>query len=173
MKIRKLTLLVASLAMVLGIGTSALAQGTQEHHAQEPPAQQQPQTQDPQAQQPQTQGPPAQEPPAQQPQTQGPPAQEPQVELSCADIFREEQRQLAETGVYPTPVSDEARACEDSGEVNTFPPPIFSDSEGFLYVLDPIADRYTSHDPATGLLHIYDLVTHTYYTYDLASGTYV
>src|SRR5215218_6370307 len=158
MKIRKLTLLVASLAMVLGIGTSALAQGTQEHHAQEPPAQQQPQTQDPQAQ---------------QPQTQGPPAQEPQVELSCADIFREEQRQLAETGVYPTPVSDEARACEDSGEVNTFPPPIFSDSEGFLYVLDPIADRYTSHDPATGLLHIYDLVTRTYYTYDPASGTYV
>ena len=168
MKIRKLTLLVASLAMVLGIGTSALAQGTQEHHAQEPPAQQQPQTQEPQAQQPQTQ-----EPQAQQPQTQGSPAQEPQVELSCADIFREEQRQLAETGVYPTPVSDEARACEDSGEVNTFPAPAFSDSEGFLYVLDPIADRYTSHDPATGLLHIYDLVTRTYYTYDPASGTYV
>ena len=158
MKIRKLTLLVASLAMVLGIGTSALAQGTQEHHAQEPPAQQQPQTQDPQAQ---------------QPQTQGPPAQEPQVELSCADIFREEQRQLAETGVYPTPVSDEARACEDSGEVNTFPPPIFSDSEGFLYVLDPIADRYTSHDPASGLLRIFDMVTDSFYTYNPASGTYV
>ena len=153
MKIKKLTLLVASLAMVLGIGTSALAQGTQEHHAQEPPAQQQPQTQEPQPQQPQ--------------------AQEPPVELSCADIFREEQRQLAETGVYPTPVSDEARACEDSGEVNTFPAPAFSDSEGFLYVLDPIADRYTSHDPATGLLYIYDLVTRSFYTYDSARGTYV
>ena len=80
---------------------------------------------------------------------------------------------MAQTGVYPTPVSDEARACEDSGEVNWFPAPYFHDSEGFLYVLDPIADRYTSHDPATGLLHIYDLVTRTYYTYDPASGTYV
>jgi len=158
MKIRKLTLLVASLAMVLGIGTSALAQGTQEHHAQEPPAQQQPQTQEPQAQ---------------QPQTQGPPAQEPQVELSCADIFREEQRQLAETGVYPTPVSDEARACEDSGEVNTYPVPYFYDSDGFLYVLDPVADRYTSHDPASGLLRIFDMVTDSFYTYNPASGTYV
>lgn len=168
MKIKKLTLLVASLAMVLGIGTSALAQETQDHHAQEPPAQQQPQTQQPQAQQPQVQGPPAQEPAAQQPQ-----AQEPPVKLSCADIFREEQTLLAQTGVYPTSVSDEARACEDSGEVNTYPAPYFYDSEGFLYVLDPVADRYTSHDPATGLLYIYDLVTRSFYTYDSARGTYV
>jgi hypothetical protein len=80
---------------------------------------------------------------------------------------------LAQTGVYPTSVSDEARACEDSGEVNTYPAPYFYDSDGFLYVLDPVADRYTSHDPATGLLNIYDLVTRSFYTYDPASGTYV
>jgi len=36
-----------------------------------------------------------------------------------------------------------------------------------------VADRYTSHDPATGLLYIYDLVTHSFYTYDPDRGTYL
>jgi hypothetical protein len=40
MKIKKLTLMVAMLAMVLGIGGYALAQVAQEPPAQEPPAEQ-------------------------------------------------------------------------------------------------------------------------------------
>ena len=150
MKMKNLALLVAMLALVLGIGSSALAQVMGEHHAQEPPAQQQ------------------QAPPAQQPQ-----APEPPVELSCADIYRAEQAELAAGSGYPTSVSDEARACDASGEANPYPAPYFYDDEGFLYVYDPVADRYTAPDPATGLLYIYDLVTDTFYTYDPASGSYV
>ena len=165
MTIKNPMLLVAILALVLGIGSSALAQVTEEHEDQEHQAQE-PQTQEPQAQESQAQQ--APEPPAQQPQAPAPP-----VELSCADIFRAEQAELGAGSDYPTSVSDEARACEDSGEVNPYPAPYFYDSEGFLYVYDPVADRYTSTDPATGLLRIYDLVTDSYYTYDPATGTYV
>jgi hypothetical protein len=152
MKISKLTLLVVTLALVLGICSSALAQVMEEHDAQEPPAQE----------------PPAQEPPAQQP-----PAQEPPAELSCQDIFRAEQAELGAGSAYPTSVSEEARACEESGEVNPYPAPYFYDSEGFLYAYDPVADRYTAPDPVTGLLYIYDIVTDSYYTYDPATGSYV
>jgi outer membrane biosynthesis protein TonB len=206
MKMKNLALLVAMLALVLGIGGSALAQVMGEHHAQQPAAQQQqaqqpaaqqqqaqqPSTQQQQAQQPSTQQQQAQEPPAQQPQAppaqqaqeppaqqpQAPPAQQPQapeppVELSCADIYRAEQAELAAGSGYPTSVSDEARACDDSGEANPYPAPIFYDDEGFLYVYDPVADRYTAPDPATGLLHFYDIVTDSYSTYDPETGEYL
>ncbi len=95
------------------------------------------------------------------------------VEVPCADIFRDEQAELAALGEYPTVASDEARACEELGVANPFPAPYFYDAEGFLYTYDPVADRYTSTDPDTGLLYIYDLVTETFYTYDPATGTYV
>ncbi len=95
-------------------------------------------------------------------------------EASCEAIFRDEQAGLAATGVYPTPASEDARACEDLGYVNYFPVPYFYDTDGFMYTLDPVADRYTSNtDPATGFYYIYDLVTDLFYTYDPVSGTYL
>ncbi len=95
------------------------------------------------------------------------------VEVPCADIFRDEQAELAALGEYPTVASDEARACEELGVANPYPAPYFYDDQGFLYAYDPVADRYTAPDPATGLLYIYDLITDTFYTYDPATGTYV
>jgi hypothetical protein len=164
MKIKKLTLVVAMLAMVLGIGGYALAQVAEEPVAQEPAAEQ----------------PVAQEPVAQEPAVQEPVAQEPVVpepvldEASCETRFRDEQAELAATGVYPTPVSDDARACEDLGFVNLYPIPYFYDTDGFMYIYDPVADRYTSDpDPATGIYHIYDLVTDRFYTYDPVNRTYL
>jgi hypothetical protein len=175
---KNLALLVAMLALVLGIGSSALAQVMGEHHAQQAPAQQQ-QAQEPPAQQQQAQEPPAQQPQepqaqqAQEPPAQQPQAPEPPVELSCEDIFRAEQAELAAGSGYPTSVSDEARACDASGEANPYPAPYFYDDEGFLYVYDPVADRYTAPDPATGLLRFYDIVTGSYSTYDPVTGEYL
>jgi hypothetical protein len=164
MKIKKLTLMVAMLAMVLGIGSYALAQVAEEPVAQEPAAEQ-----------PATQEPVAQEAAVQEPVAQEPVAPEPVLdEASCERRFRDEQAELAATGVYPTPVSDDARACEDLGFVNLYPIPYFYDTEGFMYTYDPVADRYTSNpDPATGVYHIYDLVTDRFYTYDPANRTYL
>ncbi len=65
------------------------------------------------------------------------------------------------------------RACEELGVPNPYPAPYFYDTEGFLYTYDPVADRYTAPDPATGLLYIYDLITDTFYTYEPATGSYV
>lgn len=169
MKIRKLTLMVAMLAMVLGIGGYALAQVAEEPIAQEPAAEQSV------GQEPVAQEPVAQEPVAQEPTVQEPVAQEPVLdEASCETRFRDEQAELAATGVYPTPVSDDARACEELGFVNLYPIPYFYDTEGFMYTYDPVADRYTSDpDPTTGVYHIYDLVNDRFYTYDPVSGTYL
>ncbi len=154
MKVKKLTLMVAMLAMVLGIGGYALAQVAEEPVAQEPAAEQ---------------------PVTQQPVAQEPAAQEPVLdEASCKTRFRDEQAELAATGVYPTAVSDDARACEELGFVNLYPVPYFYDSEGFMYTYDPVADRYASNpDPATGVYHIYDLVNDRFYTYNPVSGTYL
>lgn len=154
MQVKKLTLMVAMLAMLLGIGGYALAQVAEEPVAQEPAAEQ---------------------PVTQQPVAQEPAAQEPVLdETSCETRFRDEQAELAANdGVYPTAVSDDARACEELGFVNLYPVPYFYDSEGFMYTYDPVADRYASNpDPATGVYHIYDLVTDRFYTYDPASDTY-
>jgi hypothetical protein len=153
MQVKKLTLMVAMLAMVLGIGGYALAQVAEEPVAQEPAAEQ---------------------PVIQQPVAQEPAAQEPVLdETSCETRLRDEQAELAATGVYPTAVSDDARACEELGFVNLYPVPYFYDSEGFMYTYDPVADNYTSDPaPATGIYYIYDLVTDRFYTYDPASGTY-
>ncbi len=157
MKIKKLTLLVATLALVLGLASSAVAQV-----ADEPPAQD-----------PQTEEPPAHDPAAHEPQAQETPTQEAPAEVSCADIFRQEQTELAQTGVYPTSVSEQARACEDSGEYNPYPAPYFYDSEGFLYIFDPVADVYWStYDPVAGVYYIYDLTIDDYYTYDPSTGTF-
>lgn len=179
MKIRKLTLMVAMLAMILAIGGYALAQVAQEPVTQEPVAQE-PVAQESAAEQPAAQETAAQEPVAQEPAVQAPVAQEPVVpepvldEASCETRFRDEQAELAATGVYPTPVSDDARACEELGFVNLYPVPYFYDTDGFMYTYDPVADRYTSDpDPATGVYHIYDLVNDRFYTYDPASGTYL
>ena len=153
MQVKKLTLMVAMLAMLLGIGGYALAQVAEEPVAQEPAAEQ---------------------PVTQQPVAQEPAAQEPVLdEASCETRFRDEQAELAANGVYPTAVSDDARACEELGFVNLYPVPYFYDSEGFMYTYDPVADHYTSDpDPATGIYYIYDLVTDRFYTYDPASDTY-
>jgi hypothetical protein len=173
MKIKKLTVLVMMLAMVLGVGSYALAQVAQEPVPQEPAAQQ-PVADEPLAQEPAAQQPVAQESATEQPIAEEPVAQQPAPEISCEDVFRAEQRELAEGGVYPTSVSEEARACEEAGSVNLYPVPYFYDTEGFIYTYDPVADRYTSNsDPATGVYHIYDLVTDRFYTYDPASGTYL
>ena len=102
-------------------------------------------------------------------------AQEPVLdEASCEGIFRDEQVELAQLGVYPTSVSEDARACEDLGFVNLYPVPYFYDTEGFMYTYDPVSDRYNSDlDPATGVYYIFDLVTDRFYTYDPVSGTYL
>ena len=168
MKIRKLTLMVAMLAMVLGIGGYALAQVAEEPVPQEEePAAEQPVAQEP--------APAAQEPVVQEPVAPEPAAPEPVLdEASCETRFRDEQAELAATGVYPTSVSDDARACEELGFVNLYPVPYFYDTEGFMYTYDPVADRYTSDpDPTTGVYYIYDLVTDRFYTYDPANGTYL
>jgi len=104
-----------------------------------------------------------------------PAAQEPVLdEASCEGIFRDEQVELAQLGVYPTSVSEDARACEDLGFVNLYPVPYFYDTEGFMYTYDPVSDRYNSDlDPATGVYYIFDLVTDRFYTYDPVSGTYL
>jgi hypothetical protein len=174
MKIRKLTFMVAMLAMVLGIGGYALAQVAEEPVGQEPAAEQSV-GQAPVAQEPVAQEPVAQEPAAQEPAAQEPVAQEPILDaVSCETRFRDEQAELAATGVYPTPVSDDARACEELGFVNPYPVPYFYDAEGFVYTYDPVADRYTSNpDPTTGVYYIYDLVNDRFYTYDPVSGTYL
>jgi hypothetical protein len=71
MKIKKLTLLVAVLAMVLSVGSYAVAQVTQEPVAQEEHvAQEEPIAEESVAQQPVIQQPAAQEPVAQQPVAQ-------------------------------------------------------------------------------------------------------
>ena len=169
MKIKKLALMVAMLAMVLGIGGYALAQVAEEPVAEEPVAQ------ETAAEQPVAQEPVAQETAVQEPVAQEPVAPEPVLdEASCQSIFREEQAELAATGVYPTPVSEDARECENLGFVNLYPVPYFYDTEGFMYTYDPVADRYTSDpDPATGIYYIYDLVNDRFYTYDPTSGTYL
>ena len=148
MKIKKLTLLVATLTMVLGIGSSTMAQVAEE--------------------------PVAENPVAEESEAEGSVAEEPVAELSCADLFRNEQIELAEGAAYPTSVSEEARACDDSGAINPYPAPYFYDTDGLLYTYDPVSDRYTSsYDEAAGVYHIYDLVSNTFYAYDPASGTYV
>ena len=164
MKIKKLTLMVAMLAMVLGIGGYALAQVAEEPVAQEPAAEQ-----------PTAQKPVAQEAAVQEPVAQEPVAPKPVLDkATCEGIFREEQAELAATSVYPTSVSEDARACEDLGFVNLYPVSYFYDTEGFMYTYDPVADRYTSDpDPATDIYYIYDLVKDRFYTYDPASGTYL
>ena len=81
MKTKKLMLLFTMLAMVASIGSYAVAQVAEDPLAQ---------------------GPEAQEKSA---------GQEPAAEASCADLFRAEQEELAESRVYPTSVSEEARAC--------------------------------------------------------------
>jgi hypothetical protein len=179
MQIKKLTLVVAMLTMVLGIGGYAMAQVAEEPVAQEPAAEQ-PVGQAPVAQEPAVQEPVVQEPVAQEPTVQEPVAQETVVQepvldqASCETRFRDEQAELAATGVYPTPVSDDARACEDLGYLNLYPVPYFYDTEGFMYTYDPVADRYTSDtDPATGVYYIYDLVTDRFYTYDPVNRTYL
>lgn len=159
MRLKKLTLLVAMLAMVLVLCAPALSQTMPGSDTNPSPDLEANQTVD----QPATQ---QQDPAAQQ--------QEPATQLSCEDIFRAEQIELAQTGVYPTSVSDQARACEESGAFNPHPAPYFYDTEGFLYTYDPINARYTSeYDPVAGVYYIYDLVSHAFYTYDPASGTFV
>lgn len=168
MKIKKLTLIVAMLAMVLGIGSYAMAQVAEE------PVVEQPVAEEPVVELPVAEEPVVEPPVAEQPVVEPPVVEEPVAEISCEAVFLAEQIELAEASVYPTSVSDQARECEGLGYVNYFPIPYFYDTEGFMYTLDPINDRYTSDtDPATGFYYIYDLVTDAFYTYDPVSGTYL
>lgn len=174
MKIRKLTLIVAMLVMVLGIGSYALAQVAEEPVAPEESAVEQPIAEEPAV---------VEEPAVAPEPTVAPEpavAEEPVVPepildgTSCEAIFRDEQAELGAISVYPTSVSEDARACEDLGYVNYFPVPYFYDTDGFMYTYDPVADRYTSNtDPVTGFYYIYDLVTDRFYTYDPVSDTYL
>jgi len=140
MKTKKLMLLFTMLAMVASIGSYAVAQVAEEPVEEEPAAE---------------------EPAAEE----GSAAQEPAAEASCADLFRAEQEELAESRVYPTSVSEEARACEDSGETNPYPAPYFYDPDGVLYILYPLEDAYfSSCDETTGVYNVYDLAIKAFYT---------
>ena len=172
MKIKNLTLLVAMLMMVLGIGSFAVAQVPEEPVAGNP-VDGEPKAGEPVAGNPVDGEPKAGEPVAEESAAEEPAAEEPEAEESCADIFLREQIELAEVGVYPTSVSEEARACEDSGETNPYPAPYFYDENGRLYTYDPINDHYiSSFDETAGVYYIYDLVSGAFYTYDPVSGTY-
>jgi hypothetical protein len=172
MKIKNLTLLVAMLVMVLGIGSFAVAQVAEEPLAGNP-VDGEPKAGEPVAENPVDGEPKAGEPVAEEPIAEEPAAEEPVAEESCADIFLREQIELAEVGVYPTSASEEARACEDSGETNPYPAPYFYDEDGFLYTYNPINDHYiSSFDNAAGGYRVYDLVSGAFYTYDPVSGTY-
>jgi hypothetical protein len=161
MKMKKLALLVAMLALVLLASAPALAQ-TAPSDIELSPSQELEAVQT------------VDQPAVQDPAAQEPAVQEPAAQVSCGDVFQDEQIELAETGVYPTSVSDQARACEASGAVNPYPAPYFYDTDGFLYTYDPVNDRYTStYDSAAGVYYIYDLVRHRFYTYDPVSRTYV
>jgi hypothetical protein len=168
MKIKNLTLLVAMLVMVLGIGSFAVAQVAEEPVAGNP-VDGEPKAGEPVAENPVDGEPKAGEPVAEESSA----AEEPAAEEPCADIFLREQIELAEVGVYPTSASEEARACEDSGETNPYPAPYFYDEDGFLYTYNPINDHYiSSFDEAAGGYRVYDLVSGAFYTYDPVSGTY-
>jgi hypothetical protein len=176
MKMKQLTFLAAILALVLLASAPVLAQ-TAPSDIELTPSQEMDAVQtvdQPAVQDSTTQEPPTQEPPTQEPAAQEPAAQQPAAEVDCPAVFRAEQLELADTGVYPTSVSDQARACEDSGAFNPYPAPYFYDTDGFLYIYDPINARYTSdYDAAAGVYYIYDLVSDAFYTFDPVSGTYV
>ena len=166
MKIRKLMLLVATLAVVLGIGSSAVAQVAEEPAAEEPAAE------EPTAEEPAAEEPAEEESVAEEPAEEESVEEEPVAEGSCADVFRDEQIELAERGVYPTSVSDQARACEDSGVANPYPAPYFYDDGGLLYTYDPVRDHYvSSYDEAAGVYYVYDLVSGAFYAYEPAGDT--
>ena len=171
MKMKQLTFLAAMLALVLLASAPVLAQ-TAPSDIELTPSQELDAVQT--VDQPAVQDPTTQEPATQEPAAQEPAAQQPAAEVDCPAVFRAEQLELADTGVYPTSVSGEARACEDSGAINPYPAPYFYDTDGFLYIYDPINARYTSdYDPVNGVYYIYDLINDAFYTFDPVSGTYV
>jgi hypothetical protein len=159
MKIEKLMLLMAMLAMVVSIGSYAVAQVAEEPSVPEPSVP------EPSVPEPSVPEPSVPEPAEEESAVPEPVAEEPLAEASCQEVFRNEQAELAEVGVYPTSVSEEARACEDSGVANPYPAPYFYDADGLLYTLDPLRDLYiTSYDEAAGVYYVYDLATKAFYT---------
>jgi hypothetical protein len=143
MKIRKLTLLVTVLAMVLGIGGSALAQVAEE--------------------------PVVEEPVVEEPVVEEPVAeiscedvfQAEQIELAEASVYptsvSDQARECEDLGYgnpYPIPYFYDTEGFR-----------YVLDPINDRYTSDL--------DTTTGLYYVYDLVTDLFYTYDPASGTYL
>lgn len=169
---KKLVLLVVILAMVLGIGSLAVAQTEDTASPQAPPETTTEDTTAPQApDQTVEEGAPAPETtPSDTTQSPGVAAEQP---LPCdVSLFRQEQAELVQAG-YPTSVTDRARECEGLGYVNPYPAPAFLGPDGFVYPYDPIEGQYYIIDPATGLYYILDPVSGEVSTYDPASGAYL
>src|SRR3954454_5659850 len=102
MKMKQLTFLAAILALVLLASAPVLAQ-TAPSDIELTPSQEMDAVQT--VDQPAVQDSTTQEPPTQEPAAQEPAAQQPAAEVDCPAVFRAEQLELADTGVYPTSVS--------------------------------------------------------------------
>ncbi len=145
---KKRVLLMAILAMILGVSGLAVAQTTEE--ATQPEA-----------------------PPETTPSDAAPsPVVDPSTLPCGVSLFRQEQEELVQVG-YPTSVSERARECEELGYVNPYPAPYVFDDEGFLYTYDPIEGLYYASDPETGYDYVLDPLSGIIYTYDPVSGTYL
>jgi hypothetical protein len=141
--VKKLVLLVAILAMVLGVNSLATAQMVENSSPSDAPSQ------------------------------SSTAADDSQSTLPCdASLFRREQQDLVQFG-YPTPVSQRARDCEKLGYVNPYPAPAMLGSDGFVYPYDPIEGQYLYLDPNTGLYHVLDPDTGSVSTYNPVSGSYL
>jgi hypothetical protein len=170
--VRKLVLLVAILAMVLGGGSLALAQT-------DPSSDQA--SGDQTATNDQTSG----DQPATNDQTGSGPTttngqtgsgqtatNDQSANIPCGvELFRMEQQELVQDG-YPTSVSARARECENLGFVDPYPAPALLGPDGVVYPYDPIEGQYMYFDRNTGLYHILDPASDTVSTYDPASGTF-
>ena len=142
MRVKKKVVLVAMLAMALGIGGSAAAQISTPRYAL------------------------------------GPDGDTLIVEGFeqglCSDIFAIEQQDLAVYD-YPTPLSNDARACEFLGVVNPYPAPFFQ-RDGIVFTYYPLDVHYYGYAPSDGVnpdfYSILDPISGAYYIYNWESNLY-
>ncbi len=145
---KKLVLLMAILAMILGVSSLGVAQTTEE--ATQPEA-----------------------PPETTPSDEAPsPVVDPSTLPCGVSLFRQEQQELVQVG-YPTSVSERARECEELGYENPYPAPALLGPDGFVYPYDPIEGKYLYLDPDTGLYYVLDPDSGDVSAYDPVSGTYL
>ena len=198
--VKKLTLLVTMLMLVLGIGVSALAQEVPEETATEDTATEETTTEETATEDTATEETTTEETATEDTATEETATEETTTEeatpastftlgadglsvdrtdgatttnIPCFAAFREEQEELVTTGVYPTSISEAVRACEDFGIANPYPAPYFYDTDGFLYTYDPIEGIYSAPDPDNGVVYVYDPTSGTFSTYDPATGAYL